>query len=144
MEKMLTVAAIILSIGLIGFALIQTNTGSSLFTSNNNTMLATVASADFASKNNDEERTIIDVRTPGEYASGHISGSVNTDFYSSDFANELDKLDKSAKYSIYCRSGNRSGQALHIMESLGFTDVIDLDGGIIAWTGAGNTLCTDC
>jgi rhodanese-related sulfurtransferase len=59
------------------------------------------------------------------------------DFYSPDFADQLAELDPEASYLLYCRSGNRSGRTTEIMADLGFTDVADVDGGILAWTAAG-------
>jgi rhodanese-related sulfurtransferase len=59
------------------------------------------------------------------------------DFYAPDFADRLAQLDPDVPYLIYCRSGNRSGQTLALMEDLGFTDVADVDGGILAWGDAG-------
>ena len=77
--------------------------------------------------------TIIDVRTEEEYRDGHIDNALNLDFYANDFTDQLDKLDKDKAYSIYCRSGNRSGQTLHLMKNLGFKDVANLSGGFTAW-----------
>ena len=71
----------------------------------------------------------IDIRTPEEYDSGHIDGALNIDFYATDFIQQLEKLDKNSAYSIYCRSGSRSGKALDMMNELGFTNVVDLFGG---------------
>lgn len=76
--------------------------------------------------------TVIDIRTAEEFESGHIEQAINIDFYASDFRDQISNLDKNKSYAIYCRSGNRSGQALTMMKTLGFTDVIDLDGGIIS------------
>lgn len=67
--------------------------------------------------------TYVDVRTPEEYNQGHIEGALNIDFRQDNFAEEINKLDKGRKYLVYCRSGNRSGQAVEIMRGLGFTDV---------------------
>jgi rhodanese-related sulfurtransferase len=53
------------------------------------------------------------------------------------------KLDKSATYAVYCRSGNRSGEAVKVMEDLGFTDMYDMDGGVIDWAAAGKPLYTN-
>ncbi len=80
---------------------------------------------------------LLDVRTPEEYAEGHVPGSVNIDFYAADFAEQLDLLPKDVPYVVYCRSGNRSGSTMPIMEDLGFTEVWDVDGGILAWNQAG-------
>jgi len=80
---------------------------------------------------------LIDIRTPEEYAAGHLENSVLTDYYAPDFKDKLNLLDKSAKYLIYCRSGKRSAAALKIMQELGFKDIHDIAGGINAWIAAG-------
>lgn len=77
----------------------------------------------------DPEVNIIDVRTPDEFSAGHIEGAINIDFYAPDFREQIGVLEKNGKYAIYCRSGNRSGQALSIMKALGFTNVSDLKVG---------------
>ena len=76
---------------------------------------------------------IIDVRTPEEVAGGYIEGAINIDFYADTFEAELGILDKSKVYLIYCRTGGRSGPTLPIMEELGFLEVYDIEGGILAW-----------
>jgi len=80
---------------------------------------------------------ILDVRTPQEFADGYVANAINIDFRSATFRDELDALDKEKTYLIYCRSGNRSGQALGIMDELGFLEVYNLSGGISAWQDAG-------
>ncbi len=85
---------------------------------------------------------ILDVRTPSEFASGHIEGSILIDFNASNFRTEVDKLDKSKRYLVYCRTSNRSGQAVSIMKDLGFKEVYDVDGGIVAWEAAGLPIVT--
>ncbi|MDX9731042.1 MAG: rhodanese-like domain-containing protein [Bdellovibrionales bacterium] len=69
------------------------------------------------------EYIVIDVRTSGEYAEGHVEGALNMDIYESSFRARLSALDKSKSYKVYCRSGNRSGQAERLMKSMGFKDV---------------------
>jgi rhodanese-related sulfurtransferase len=83
---------------------------------------------------------ILDVRTPEEFAEGHIEDSINIDFYSETFYSELDKLDKSKSYLIYCRTANRSGQALDIMENLDFSEVYNMLGGIVEWESNGYSI----
>ena len=85
----------------------------------------------------DEDVTVIDVRTPEEFAEGHLDGAVLVDFGSPGFANEVAQLDPSLPYLVYCRSGNRSGQAVAAMQQVGFEQLWDMDGGVIAWTSAG-------
>ena len=80
---------------------------------------------------------VLDVRTPEEYAEGHLDGAVLVDFYEADFAAQLAALDPEVPYLVYCRSGNRSSQTLAIMDELGFESAVDVDGGIVAWAGAG-------
>lgn len=67
-----------------------------------------------------EDTVIIDVRTPAEFASGHLDGAVNIDVQSPDFAAQIMELDPSGEYFVYCRSGNRSGQAIAQMTQMGF------------------------
>lgn len=83
---------------------------------------------------------ILDIRTPGEYSEGHIRNSVLLDYHSPSFSNGLAALDKNRTYFIYCRSGNRTGRALVMMEELGFKRVFELHGGIRAWLASGRTL----
>ena len=86
---------------------------------------------------NGQDLVIVDIRTPEEFAAGHIDGSVMIDFYSPDFEAQLDTLDKDAEYLVYCRSGNRSSQAMSMFKDLGFANVTELEGGIITWAEAG-------
>ncbi|MFM1795461.1 MAG: hypothetical protein RLZZ340_138 [Actinomycetota bacterium] len=73
---------------------------------------------------------VIDVRTPDEFASGHLDGALNIDIQGSAFATEIGALDKSANYVIYCRSGNRAGQAVTYMQDNGFTGVLTNAGSV--------------
>ena len=69
---------------------------------------------------------VIDVRTPEEFTSGHLTGAVNINWESEEFMQAIDVLDKAAHYVVYCRSGNRAGKALDMMTSMGFTNVQNL------------------
>ncbi len=80
---------------------------------------------------------ILDVRTAEEFASGYIENAINIDYYSDTFRDELNNLDKDKSYLIYCHSGNRSGKALDIMAELGFKEVYNMLGGMIAWNAEG-------
>lgn len=81
----------------------------------------------------DSSFVLLDIRTPEEYGMGHLPDSRLLDFYGSNFETELAKLPRNAPILVYCRSGNRSGQALRTMQSMGFTDVRHLAGGVISW-----------
>lgn len=86
---------------------------------------------------------VIDVRTPAEYAAGHVDGAVNIDVESADFATRVQQLDPEGAYALYCRSGNRSGAAADQMADLGFTDVTNLDGGVADLQAAGASIVTE-
>ena len=70
-------------------------------------------------------RVVIDVRTPSEYAAGHIEGAQNIDVEAPDFATQLSSLDEHGKYLVYCHSGRRSALAADTMAKAGFTDIVD-------------------
>lgn len=83
---------------------------------------------------------LVDVRTPEEYAQGHIADARNIDVFNRDFLQEAEKsLDKSKPVAVYCRSGKRSADAARILSQAGFK-VVNLKGGIIAWVDAGRPL----
>lgn len=86
---------------------------------------------------NTPDVVVLDIRTPEEFAEGFIEGASNIDFYRSDFAGQLDMLDKDAPYVVYCRSDNRSGDAMDVFADLGFTNVTEIDGGIVNWYESG-------
>jgi len=81
---------------------------------------------------------VLDVRTPGEFASGHIAGATNINYLSNDFSNKVAQLDRSKSYLLHCATGGRSTKALPKLLQLGFTNLIHLDGGFKAWQAAGN------
>lgn len=80
--------------------------------------------------------TVIDVRTPAEFAEGHLDGATNLDLEGGAFTAALADLDHEAAYVVYCHSGRRSALAAQAMIDAGFTEVYDL-GGIADWIGAG-------
>jgi rhodanese-related sulfurtransferase len=101
-------------------------------------VLDTVPAAEAASILETEPGVVLlDIRTPEEFRAGRIAGSVNIDFYASDFRDRLSALDRDDKYVVYCRSGNRSDSAMDIFADLGFNSVYEVGGGIIGWIGAG-------
>jgi rhodanese-related sulfurtransferase len=85
---------------------------------------------------NDNNAVILDVRTDAEVEDGMIPNAIHIDIYKGQgFIEEVDALDKSKNYYIYCRSGNRSGKACQIMEELGFENTYNLLGGMLEWEG---------
>lgn len=80
---------------------------------------------------------LIDVRTPEEYASGHLKNAININVHGADFESKIKLLSKEQPVFVYCRSGGRSATAADKIEEMGFTKVYNMDGGITSWSGAG-------
>lgn len=76
---------------------------------------------------------VLDVRTPGEFSGGTIDGAVNMDFYSNDFSDQLDGLDKDQPVYVFCKAGGRSGKTKQMLTDKGFTEVYNLIGGYGSW-----------
>lgn len=99
--------------------------------------IKTLVAGDFSAKEKDSNTVVIDVRSPEEVANGFIPGTdLFINFFDGNFQDQLQKLDKTKTYIVYCHSGNRSGKATNVMQQLGFTDIYNLQGGISGWTGA--------
>jgi rhodanese-related sulfurtransferase len=92
---------------------------------------------DWTSKLNDDTNAIIlDVRTEDECADGIISSSIHIDIYKGQgFIDEVETLDKTKNYYVYCKSGGRSAQACAVMNQLGFETTYNLEGGFSNWQG---------
>lgn len=86
---------------------------------------------------------IIDVRTPQEFASGHIDNAVNIDWLSDNFVANTQKLDKTKPVFLYCKTSNRSTQAAKKLEELGFATIYNMKGGLLQWDAEGLSKPTD-
>lgn len=84
-----------------------------------------------------KEEILLDVRTPEEFGSGHLSGAVNIDWNSSDFQQKAAQLDKSKPLFVYCLSGGRSASAAAALREMGFSSVYEMQGGMMQWRAAG-------
>lgn len=96
-----------------------------------------VGPAEFEKLTQEPGVVVLDVRTPAEFAEGHLPNAVNLDVESPTFASGVGQLDQNATYAVYCRSGNRSKVAMDQMNQAGFEKTTDLDGGIVAWQADG-------
>ncbi len=92
---------------------------------------------EFKKKIETTEGTILDVRTPGEWATGVIENATKINFYDADFKDQASKLDKNKPVYVYCKSGGRSGSAMEVLKEMGFSEIYNLSGGIGAWDAAG-------
>ncbi len=95
-----------------------------------------ISQEEFATIVQEQKAIVMDVRTPSEISNGIIKGTtVFADVNGATFASQIEKLDKSKTYIVYCRSGARSSTASDIMIKSGFTKVYNLTGGISNWKG---------
>ncbi|MEM6517485.1 MAG: rhodanese-like domain-containing protein [Bacteroidota bacterium] len=84
----------------------------------------------------DDNAFILDVRTQDEVAEGMIPNAHHIDIHKGQgFIDEIEKLDKSKSYYVYCKSGGRSAQACSIMSQMGFENTFNLEGGFSEWAG---------
>lgn len=85
---------------------------------------------------------LLDVRTPEEFVEKHLTGATNIDFNNSSFEQSVNALDKNKPVFLYCLSGGRSSSAMDVLEKVGFKEIYNLEGGIMAWTAANKALET--
>ena len=134
MKKRLITFAIPIFIICLGFML-------PLLSAQENTRIMTVSAkeaADLIDKHvGDSDFAILDIRTPGEFQSGHLQSAILIDFYSQTFADQLSRLDKGKKFLIYCRTGNRSARSLEIFKKLKFQKIYHMANGISTWKSEG-------
>lgn len=71
---------------------------------------------------------VIDVRRPDEVAQGRLAGALNANLQADDFEAVVSGLDRQTPVYLYCRSGNRSGQAAEIMQAMGFRTIYNIGG----------------
>jgi rhodanese-related sulfurtransferase len=102
----------------------------------------TVDAPTFLSTAGQQGVVVVDVRTPAEYAAGHLQGAVNIDVEAPTFDAQIAQLDKNATYAVYCHSGRRSSLATDAMGKAGFTHVYNLSGGIADLASAGGQVVT--
>lgn len=106
---------------------------SSCMNAQDNSKFVNTDVAGFAKLITNPDEQILDVRTPAEFAEGHIAGAVNIDIYDDNFmADALKTLDPSRPVAVYCRSGKRSADAASRLAAKGYR-VTNLEGGILAW-----------
>lgn len=96
-----------------------------------------MAITDFSADHLKEGAVLVDVRTPEEYAQGHLEGAVNIDWFSPEFDSQWEGIGKDQTIYVYCKVGGRSARAAQKLDSLGYGHVINLTGGYDAYLAAG-------
>ena len=110
---------------------------------NSNDNITSVSASEFDKEIKANSVQLLDVRTPQEYAEGHIDGAFNINIQSDDFQQRAEKeLSKDSTILVYCRSGRRSMEAAEMLTKLGYK-VVNLKGGIIEWKGDGLPVTTE-
>jgi rhodanese-related sulfurtransferase len=104
------------------------------------TPVTTVDAQQFLLTASDPAVTVLDVRTPAEFAAGHLAGAVNVDVESAQFVSVIETLDRDGTYALYCRSGRRSQVASDAMAAAGFTGLYNLSGGLSDLQAAGGAV----
>ena len=92
---------------------------------------------EFEKLSKEPDTVILDVRSPQEYAKGHIKNSVLINFNDKNFDEKIKQLDKGKTYLVHCAVGGRSAKACDKLDTYGFQKVVNLEGGIKAWEKAG-------
>jgi len=90
----------------------------------------------FRQLSENDQTVLLDVRSPVEVAQSKIEGALNIDILNANFHSEIEKLDRSKNYFVYCKSGRRSKQACKLMNRIGISNTVNLKGGILAWEAA--------
>ena len=99
--------------------------------------LWTVSELKDSIRETEHELVLLDVRTQSEYESGHILNAINISHEQILESPELLTEYKDSQMVVFCRSGVRAGKIIQLLESLGFDDIIDIDGDMLAWSEAG-------
>ena len=99
--------------------------------------LWTVSELKESISDSDQKLVLLDVRTKAEYDSGHILNAINITHEEILESPELLTEYKDSQMVVFCRSGVRAGKVIQLLESLGFEDIIDIDGDMLAWSEAG-------
>ena len=94
----------------------------------------------FEQKMTEEGIQLIDARTPEEFNEKHIANALNANILGEDFDQKVASLDKNKPVMVYCKSGVRSANAAAKLKAMGFTTIIDLDGGITQWIAEGKPI----
>lgn len=115
------------------FLILMTISATQISGCNTNDNIVSVSAREFDKEIKADSVQLLDVRTPQEYAEGHIDGALNINVQSDDFQQVAEKeLSKDSTILVYCRSGRRSMNAAEILTKLGYK-VVNFKGGIIEW-----------
>lgn len=131
MKKTILLSTVVLTLFTVSCGTSQNNTPKTAIVSKE--VIVTVDAKTFSELSTSQSGTVLDVRTPEEWAEGTLKNAVKMNYHDDNFAEQVEKLDKNAPVFIYCKKGGRSASAADILKEKGFTKVYNLDGGITSW-----------
>lgn len=92
--------------------------------------------AQFEQRRAQPDTVVLDVRSPAEFAAGHVPGAININVMAGTFAPQAAALDKTKTYLVHCARGGRSALAVRRMARMGFGQLYDFSGGWNEWAAA--------
>jgi len=130
-KKLILISTVVVSLFTVSCGNSQNQTPQSAIA--NTEVIVNVDAKTFSELSTTQAGTILDVRTPEEWAEGTLKDAVKIDYQGNNFETEIERLDKNAPVYVYCKRGGRSSSAADILKEKGFTKVYNLDGGITSW-----------
>ena len=136
LKKIKLISAILLSLAIASCSEAQDVSAKEKTVASQNSFVKNVTPKEFQNLIK-SEGNLLDVRTPEEYAEGHLNNAQNINVFDADFTEQVSKLNKTKPAYLYCKSGGRSGRAMKKMKKLGFTKLYNLTGGYSEWISKG-------
>lgn len=130
-KKLILISTVVVSLFTVSCGNSQTQTPETAIASTE--VIVNVDAKTFGELSTSQPGTILDVRTPEEWAEGTLKDAVKMNYQGESFESEIESLDKNAPVYVYCKRGGRSSSAADILKEKGFTKVYNLDGGITSW-----------
>ena len=130
-KKLILISTVVLSLFTVSCGNSQNQTPETAIA--NTEVIVNVDAKTFSELSTSQAGTILDVRTPEEWAEGTLKDAVKMNYQGGSFEAEIESLDKNSPVYVYCRRGGRSSSAADILKEKGFTKVYNLDGGITSW-----------
>ncbi len=130
-KKLILISTVVVSLFTVSCGNSQTQTPETAIASTE--VIVNVDAKTFGELSASQPGTILDVRTPEEWAEGTLKDAVKMNYQGESFESEIESLDKNAPVYVYCKRGGRSSSAADILKEKGFTKVYNLDGGITSW-----------
>jgi rhodanese-related sulfurtransferase len=130
-KKLILISTVVISLFAVSCSNSQNKTPETAIA--NTEVIVNVDAKTFSELSTTKAGTILDVRTPEEWAEGTLKDAVKIDYQGNNFETEIERLDKNAPVYVYCKRGGRSSSAADILKEKGFTKVYNLDGGITSW-----------